>query len=80
MHTKILVVILIVREDRILVFKLESHTPVTADADCPVIFERAGHGVKAPTWSIHVLGAPGVVEGKQLKAQFLCVLRLNSRF
>ena len=76
----LLVVVLIVNEDSVLTLKLERQTPVSADADRPMILEFPGQRMKLPSGSVHVARLPGVVEGKQLQAQPARVLRLNPGF
>src|SRR5579864_4297320 len=74
----LLVIILIVDENRVLTFKLERQAPVSADADRPVVFEFSGQRVELPSRGVHVPRPPSIVRGKQLQAQFAGMLRLNS--
>ena len=73
-------VVLIIDEDGVFAFKLERQPPVSADADCPVIFEFRSQPVKVPARSTHVDRLPGVIEGKQLQPQLAGVFGLNSSF
>lgn len=73
----LLVIVLIVDEDRVLAFKLERQTPVSADADRPVILEFSDERMKFPSRSVHIARPPGIVEREQLQAQLARVLGLN---
>src|SRR6266567_2411620 len=75
-----LVIVLIVHEDGILVFVHKSHAPISTHHDRPMILKSSSQRVKLPSRSIHITGASGVVQRKQLKAQLAGVLWLNSRF
>jgi hypothetical protein len=72
--------VLIVHEDGILVFERKGQTPICAHHDRPMILESSSQRVKLPSRSVHVTGASGVFQRKQLKAQLAGVLWLNSRF
>jgi len=69
-HWQLLVIVLIVNEDRI----LACQPSVSAHADSPVILERPGQRVKFPSRSIEVAGTSSVVQNKQLRRSLLACL------
>jgi|SRR5580704_1496087 hypothetical protein len=75
-----LVIVLIVHEDCVLSFKLERHTPVPADVDCPVIFEMAGEAMKPPSRRIHIFRPLGTIQREQLQTKLVGMLGLNVGF
>ena len=62
-------IVLIVDEDRVLIFEPKRQTPVSAHADCPVIGQRSGEPVKLPARGIHICRSSCVIQRKQLKTQ-----------
>ena len=71
---------MIVHEDCVLAFKPERQSPVTANADCPVIFEIAGEAMKPPSQSTHIFRLLGVVQREQLQPKLAGMLWLNAGF
>lgn len=78
-HKSLLVIVLIVDQNRALAFKLERQPPVSADADRPVIFQYSSQRVQPPSRSVHVTGMFGIVESKQLQAQLVGMLHFLAR-
>jgi len=73
------VVILVVHQDGIAVFKCKSQTPVAVDADRPVAGKAALEGVPVPVRTVHVFGPRGGIQRRQLPSQVRGMSRLDPR-
>lgn len=76
----LLVIILIVNENRVLAFKSECQAPIAVHLHRPMVFQIAAQGVQFPSRSVHVPCRPGAIQLKELNRQFGGMGRLNSSF
>jgi hypothetical protein len=74
-----LVIVLIIHENCVLVFKLECQSPISADTYRPMIPQLTSKLVQSPCGSIHIRGLRRVIEGEKLKPQLLGVFGLDTR-
>jgi hypothetical protein len=72
------VVVLIVHDDSISTFKLESQSPILIDPNRPVTIQQPLQGVQPPPGPIHIRRSGSRIELTQLQPQPLGMLGLNA--
>jgi len=75
-----LVIILIIDQDRVLPFKSESQSPVSAYLDSPMPDQFLLQRVEVPSWDIHSAGAGSAIQGSHPILQFLSVRKVDACF
>jgi len=73
------VVILIINQNGIAIFKRKRQTPVAINADRAVTTQTAFERVSVPTGTVHVFGPRGGIQRRQLPSQAWCVCGLYPR-
>jgi hypothetical protein len=79
-YSPCLVIVLIVHEDRVLVFKSEGHPPVAVHLDRPMTCEITFQRMELPAWQTHCLGRISIIQNAQLLRKLLRVRWLYPGF
>jgi hypothetical protein len=74
------VIVPIIDQDCVLVFKTECHPPIAVDFDCPVACKFAVQGVQIPTRHVHSAGACCAVQCGQLVLQLIGMCWIDASF
>lgn len=71
-------IVLIVNQHRIVVFKYEGQSPVTVDPYRPVTIQAPSQRMKSPTGNVHLFWRSRLVQGCKLAIEFFSLVRLNA--